>query len=270
MRRRLCYSSAMWTDVIDLRDFYATSLGQAVSRMLRRRLREIWPDVHGQRVLGLGYAVPYLRPFMDDAERVIAAMPPAQGVLPWPPGGPNQVLLADEAELPLPDLSMDRVLLIHAVEQTEQLRQMLREAWRVLAAGGRMIVVVPNRRSLWAQLDRTPFGQGSPYSAGQLSRLLRDSLFTPVVTSGALFLPPSQSRMMIAAAPAWEKLGARWFPSFAGVVMIEAVKQIYAPSGMAEPARVRLRRKQPLLAPLSDGHPRRDAVTSAEKPPGGR
>ena len=78
-------------------------------------------------MLGLGYAVPYLRPFMDDADRVIAAMPPAQGVLPWPSGGPNRVLLADEAELPLPDLSMDRVLLIHAVEQTEQLRQMLRE-----------------------------------------------------------------------------------------------------------------------------------------------
>lgn len=268
MGPRLCYSSAMWTDVIDLRDFYATSLGQAVSRMLRRRLREMWPDVHGQSVLGLGYAVPYLRPFMDDADRVIAAMPPAQGVLPWPTGGPNQALLADEAELPLPDLSMDRVLLIHAVEQTEQLRQMLREAWRVLAAGGRMIVVVPNRRSLWAQLDRTPFGQGSPYSAGQLSRLLRDSLFTPVLTTGALFMPPSQSRMMVASAPAWEKLGARWFPSFAGVVMIEAVKQIYAPSGLAEPARVR--RKQPVLAPLSDGHPRRDAVTSAEKPPGGR
>ncbi|HEU0071819.1 MAG TPA: methyltransferase domain-containing protein [Alphaproteobacteria bacterium] len=254
----------MWTDVIDLRDFYATSLGQAVSRMLRRRLREIWPDVQGQRVLGVGYAVPYLRPFMDEAERVIAAMPPAQGVLPWPAASGNVALLADEAELPLPDLSMDRVLLVHAVEQTEQLRQMLREAWRVLAAGGRMIVVVPNRRGLWAQLDRTPFGQGLPYSATQLSRLLRDSLFTPIVTTGALFVPPSQSRMMIASAPAWEKLGLRWFPSLAGVVMIEAVKQIYAPTAIAEPAKAR--RKSRVLAPLSDGGQRREAISAERRP----
>ena len=257
----------MWTDVVDLRDFYATSLGQAASRTLRRRLRDLWPDVHGQRLLGVGYAVPYLRPFMDEAERVLAAMPPAQGVMRWPSAGANQVLLADETELPLPDLSIDRLLLIHAVEQTERLRPMLREAWRVLAAGGRMIVVVPNRRGLWAQLDRTPFGQGSPYSAGQLSRLLRDSLFTPVATAGALFVPPSQSRMLVASAPAWEKLGQRWFPSFAGVVMIEAVKQIYAPSGLAEPARAR--RKSRVLAPLSDGSQRRGAI-SAERPPGGR
>ena len=34
--------------------------------MIRRRLREMWPDLTGQRVVGLGYATPLLRPFMDE------------------------------------------------------------------------------------------------------------------------------------------------------------------------------------------------------------
>ncbi len=256
----------MWTDVVDLRDFYATSLGQVASRMLRRRIRLIWPDLTGQRILGLGYAIPYLRPFLDEAERVIAVMAAQQGVLPWPAHGANHVALADEADLPLPDLAVDRVLLVHAVECSEQLRSMLREVWRVLADGGRILVVVPNRRGIWARFERTPFGFGHPYTVTQLSRLLRDCMFTPVSAAGALFVPPSNSRMALSAAPAWEKLGDRWFPRFAGVAMIEATKQIYA----AAPAPARAERR-PVYVPArhSNRTTLRDA-TSEETRPGGR
>ncbi|HYM32331.1 MAG TPA: hypothetical protein VEU47_13580 [Candidatus Cybelea sp.] len=82
--------------MIDLRDFYTGRLGQVARRMIRRRLRLIWPDVTGARLLGLGYATPYLRMFREEAERVIAVMPSSQGVLPWPAEGPNAVALADE------------------------------------------------------------------------------------------------------------------------------------------------------------------------------
>jgi len=124
----------MYSDVVDLRDFYQSSLGQVARRMIRRRIRMIWPDVSGLRVLGLGYATPYLRPFRDEAERVVALMPAAQGVLQWPREALNVAALCDEAELPLQDASIDRVLLIHALECSEELRPMLAEVWRVLAA----------------------------------------------------------------------------------------------------------------------------------------
>jgi hypothetical protein len=62
----------------------------------------------------------------------------------------------------------------------------------------------------------------------QLSQLLRDELFTPVATTTALFVPPTKSRMVLRSARFWERLGARWFPTFAGVVIVEATKQIYA------------------------------------------
>jgi SAM-dependent methyltransferase len=218
----------MYSDVVDLRDFYETSLGQVATRMLRRRLRQIWPDVGGLRVIGLGYASPYLRPFLGEAERVAAFMPAAQGVLHWPKEGPNVTVLVDEAELPLQDASVDRILLVHALECSEQVRPLLAECWRALAGGGRLLVMVPNRRGIWARLDRTPFGAGHPYTPNQLSKLLRDAAFTPVESAAALFIPPTPSRMVLSAAGAWESVGARWFTRFAGVVLIEATKQIYA------------------------------------------
>ncbi len=152
----------MWTDVIDLRDFYDSGLGRVAQRMIRRRVRTVWPDVAGASMLGLGYATPYLRPFREEAERVFSIMPAAQGVLHWPADGANAVALSDEAELPLADLAVDRVLLVHAVESSEQLRPMLREIWRVLAGGGRLLVVAPNRRGMWTLFERTPFGHGRP------------------------------------------------------------------------------------------------------------
>lgn len=231
----------MYNDVIDLRDFYRSSTGRMTQRILRRYVRSAWPDVHGLRVAGIGYATPYLRPFMDEAERVIAVMPAQQGVIRWPADGRNVALLAPEDDLPLPDVSMDRVLLVHAVECSEHLRTLLREVWRVLAEGGRTMIVVPNRRGIWARLDHTPFGHGHPYTPGQLSRLLRDNLFHPEQSVAGLFMPPTRSRMALASAPAVEKIGYRWFKTFGGVLIVEAQKQIYAGTASLQQAPARRR-----------------------------
>jgi SAM-dependent methyltransferase len=218
----------MYSDVVDLRDFYATRLGEVARRLIRQRIRSIWPDVSGLRVLGLGYANPYLRPFLPEAERVLSFMPARQGVLHWPKDAGNLAALVHENELPLQNFSVDRILMVHALEGAPEADAMLSEVWRVLAGGGRVLVVVPNRRGIWARLDLTPFGAGSPYTLNQLTRLLRQTAFTPLSHGHALYVPPSHSRMMLRAAPAWEKIGERWFPGFSGIVMVEATKQLYA------------------------------------------
>jgi SAM-dependent methyltransferase len=238
----------MPSDVIDLRDFYLTGLGQVARRMIRRAIRRIWPDLRGLRLLGIGYATPFLSAVAAETERTAALMPASQGVLGWPPDGRNLVALADEGELPFADYSIDRVLLVHALESSEPAGPMLKEIWRVLAGGGRLLVVTPNRRGIWARLDRTPFGSGRPYTMSQLSHLLREELFTPVATGTALFVPPAGDRMILRSAPAWERLGSRWFPRFAGVVLIEATKQIYA-----KPAAARATRRRLVYAPATHG-----------------
>lgn len=229
----------MRPDVIDLREFYHARLGQVARVIVRRRLREIWPDVRGLRVLGLGYATPYLRPFLDEAERVLALMPAPQGVTHWPAEGRSLTGLADELDLPLPDASIDRVLLAHELENVEQAGPFLREIWRVLTSDGRLVIVAPNRRGIWARLERTPFGYGRPYSQRQLSALLRDTMFQPRGRAGALWTPPFRSRLLLRTAPAWEGLGARLAPQFAGLLIQEADKQIYAaaPVRRLRPAR---------------------------------
>jgi SAM-dependent methyltransferase len=229
----------MWGDVVDFRDFYETQLGQVVRHLVRRAVRDLWPDLTGCRLMGLGYAAPYLRQYFGEAERVMAFMPARRGVIHWPKEGPNRVCLVGETELPLPDYSIDRALLVHGLEYSDHLPAMLAEVWRVLTGDGRLIVVAPNRMGLWSRADRTPFGWGHPYSAFQLSRALRDHRFTPTRTERALFVPPTRSRTILRSANAWERIGHRVFPQISGVVLLEAGKQIYAASTESKPRRFR-------------------------------
>ncbi|MGE5268944.1 MAG: class I SAM-dependent methyltransferase [Thiohalocapsa sp.] len=238
----------MASDVVDLRDFYRSALGQVARRVIRRAMQQVWPDLRGMRLLGIGYATPFLSAFGDHTERTVAMMPASLGVLRWPTMGGNRVTLADEGELPFADYSIDRVLLVHALETSDEAREMLKEIWRVLAGGGRVLIVAPNRRGIWARLDRTPFGSGRPYTMSQLSQLLRDEQFTPVSSDAALFIPPATSRMMLRSAPAWERIGRRWFPTFAGVLLVEATKQIYA-----KPAATRVPRRRLVYTPAPHG-----------------
>ncbi len=217
----------MWTDAVDMREFYDSVLGRVARRMIGRRIRELWPDVRGLSVAGLGYATPYLGVFRSEAERVVAVMPAGQGVVPWPREGHGLTTLADETSLPFPDRSIDRILLVHALESAQQVRPMMRGIWRVLGDGGRLLVVTSNRRGLWSRFERTPFGHGRPYSPRQLSQGLRDAMFAPYQAATALYVPPFRSRMILSSAAAWEKIGERWFPGFAGVAIVEATKQIY-------------------------------------------
>ena len=237
--RALCYDQRMWSDIVDLREFYAGPLGRLVRRLIGRRLRELWPALAGQRVLGIGFATPFLGLFQGEAERLLAAMPAGQGVLRWPDGAANLAVLADDEALPFPDRSIDRLLLVHCLEGSAHLRPFMRECWRVLADGGRLMVVVTNRRGLWARTETVPFAQGSPYSMGQVTRMLRDNLFVPLQTTTALFVPPVWWRLFGTWATTLENLGARWFPTFAGVVIVEAEKQIYAAPFDGVPARAK-------------------------------
>lgn len=233
----------MYTKAIDLKEFYDGLHGRVVQRLLRQQLRRLWPDMKGQRVLGYGYATPYLKPWMSEAERVIALMPRQQGAIYWPAGERGLVSLCDEGELPIETNSIDRMVIVHGVQGIENLDSILREAWRVLTGQGSLILIVPNRTGIWARFDHTPFGHGAPYSMGQIRGILKDYMFIPERAERALFVPPSASRLMLATAPVWEKLGSRFFNAIGGVNMIEAGKQLYAgtPLPVTETARVRRR-----------------------------
>jgi SAM-dependent methyltransferase len=235
----------MSIDVVDLRNFYAQRLGVVARRFIGRGVRARLADARGLSVAGIGYPTPYLGLFREEAERCLAFMPAGQGVIRWPSLRPGLAALVDEFDLPLPDSAVDRVLLVHALEMAHDPTALLREVWRVLAAGGRLIAVVPNRRGLWARMDTTPFGHGRPYSRAKISHLLRDTWFTPLGWSEALYVPPIGRGWFLRSAVAWERTGATLSAPFAGVHIVEATKQVYR----AIPARAERKRLVPALEP---------------------
>ena len=216
----------MQLDAGTLADFYETPTGQIARRQIMRRLRALWPNAAGQRVLGYGFAIPYLKPFLGEAERVIALMPAQQGVVVWPDGKALSVL-GEEDALPFPDALFDRIVMVHALEAAGRTRPLMRQIWRALAPAGRLVIVAPNRSSLWPQIETSPFAQGQPFSRSQLAQLLTDSLFVPESWDSALFFPPMRSRRLVRSGGAWERLGRRLWPGLAGVHLVEATKTLY-------------------------------------------
>ena len=184
----------MALDVTDLRSFYASSIGRTAYFLVCAHVTRRWNNLAGLSVLGLGYATPYLDHFRGEALRLLAMMPAEQGVVNWPSDGASASALIDDSMLPLARFLRGRVLLAHALETAEHPRELLAEIWRVLTPGGRLIVVAPNRSGLWARLDTTPFGHGRPYSRGQLLDLMRETLFSPIYWSEALYTPPLNGR----------------------------------------------------------------------------
>ena len=221
----------MQPDVTELLDFYTRPLGGMVRRILASRIRARWRRVEGATVMGLGFATPYLPGFRGEAARLGALMPETQGAVVWPGSGPVHTVVVEAAHLPLPDNSVDYLLAVHALEASESARGLLREIWRVLKPEGRLLIVVPNRRSMWARFDTTPFGHGQPYSRPQLERLLSDALLTPVDWSAALYMPPLDRPIVLRSAMTLERLGSRLPTGFGGVIVVEARKELVAPVG---------------------------------------
>lgn len=229
----------MRPDVIALRGFYRRPPGNAAAVLLARRVARLWPSLAGRHLAGIGFATPLLDRLGKDAASRVALMPAAQGVVHWPDHAGNAAALVEEQALPLPDGAFDRVILMHAVELADSLRDLLDEVWRILAPGGRLIVLVPRRRGLWSGSERTPFGSGRPFSRHQLTAMLADHLLPVTRTAGSLYLPPLLARSWPRGLVLAERLFAGILPGFGGILVVEAEKQVWrpAPAGVRKPAR---------------------------------
>jgi SAM-dependent methyltransferase len=239
----------MTPDIKRLIDFYKSPLGKMSRALVREEVLRFAGDVRGRRVLGLGFATPYLRFTLEKAERVIAFMPARQGSSAWPREGPSHTVLCDPLEMPLTDAAVDLIVAVHAFEHTADAEELMRELWRVAAPNARLIVIVPKRRGTWAGADSTPFGAGNPFSKGQLDKLLRDHSFVPEAWRDALYLPPSQSSLVLKGTRFFERAGRLLGPTLAGVLCVVARKELFP----AVPRRKKAERyvRVPALAPAA-------------------
>jgi len=225
----------MRTDILDFHEFYGSALGAVTLEFIRGRLVEAWGDGAGLSIAGFGFANPYLAAF-NGATRRLALAPGAQGVIRWPADGKNCASLVGENAWPLPDASLDRVIIAHGLEESPDPQRLMREIWRVLVDDGRVIIIASHRRGLWSMIETTPFAAGRPYLKRQLDALLKGAMFRAVAWSAALYFPPMKSRFLLRAARAWERAGARLWPGFSGVLMVDAAKDMLAPTGLVRRA----------------------------------
>ena len=216
----------MHPDIETLQSFYDSHLGETCRQLIGRVIEAQWRNSAGLAVAALGYGTPYIDSFRANALRCFALMPAEQGVSVWPDESRCATALVDSLMIPLPDGSVDRLLLAHALESASRPEALLEEVWRILTPQGRLLAIVPSRRGMWARSENSPFGQGLPYSKTQLKDLLGRTLFTPSFWGEALYAPPVSKSVVIRAAPTLEKAGAALGLPFAGVHIVEATKQV--------------------------------------------
>ncbi len=235
-------------DVVDLREFYRSDLGVVTAQLIGRQLKGFAKPATAQTVMGMGYATPYLQQLAPASSLTLSFMLAQQGVTHWPDNALNRSALVDASDLPLLESTIDLALVVHGLEFADAPLETLQEIWRVMAPQGRLLLVVPNRRGLWAASEATPFGYGQPFSRGQLSGLLKQAKFAVTQWRSALCLPPLQNPGFLKAAPAVEAVAERALARFSGVTIVEAMKQVYAFSS-GKRARRPLQRFRPILLP---------------------
>ena len=244
--------------VEDLNRFYQSPEGAAARRLIDRKLGEAWPDVRGLDVLGIGYCTPYLDRF-NEARRVLSAMPASQGAEIWPADMRVRSVLVEEEALPFPTALFDRILMVHALEESPVPQGLLLEASRLLAPNGRLILGVAARGGFWAHAEKTPFGYGQPYSRMQLESALRDAELEPLAWSYALYAPPFSPFLRWSGA--LENILPRVWPITGGLILMEAGRRPFI-AHTARPQKSILQELRGVLAP-----PQQPVPTSRDHAP---
>ncbi|QDH24083.1 methyltransferase domain-containing protein [Neokomagataea tanensis] len=169
----------------DTTAFYNTPIGQRVQTLIQRHLNSLHlPPC--SRAIGIGDASPYASSL---PEHTILARPAHS----FHNKTSQRECVVDTTRLPFDDCSVPLIFAIHALEFAPSPPELLRALWKALTDDGYLILIVPNRSGLWAHSDRTPFGHGTPFSTGQIQKLLTQSLFKTDVKRSALITPPAFS-----------------------------------------------------------------------------
>ncbi|MEL6828590.1 MAG: class I SAM-dependent methyltransferase [Pseudomonadota bacterium] len=240
-----------------LEDFYERAIGKAAADRIGDRLRDLWGPCAGDDMLGIGYTLPLIPIWQDTARSFAAVLPGEIGASSYSGTRGGIVTRAPEDRLPFGDASFDRIVLLHALEEAENPRHLMREAWRLLAPEGRIVVATTNRRSFWSATEAQAFGYGRPWTRNQLIKYLSDSLFTVTASTTAVHMPPLDWPIITAASRSWERAGEWVLPGLGGVVLVEAAKRLYAKPGGSAPAPI----AQPVKGRIGrQTLPRRDAA----------
>ncbi len=216
-------------NIVELRQFYSSELGRLLRRDIGRGINNHWGHIpDGSKIAGLGFAVPYLHPYLQRNLDICAVMFAHLGAMYWPTGELNHSMVAHESGLPFEDDTMDYVLLAHGAEHSLHLNSLLSEAFRCLKPSGKLLIIAPNRHGWWQVRTDNPFGVGSSFHGVQLRHRAELAGLTFVKQSSALFYPPARGCVMRKLSIWIEYMGLMIAPNWGGALLVEFEKQLYA------------------------------------------
>ena len=201
----------------------------------QRQLDRIVADIFGFHALQLGLRdlaglrhnrMPhrwFARDVVDDPEQPPGAAGPA-------------ALVCEFTDLPIASQSLDLVVLPHTLEVASDPYACLREADRVLVAGGQVVVTGFNALSLWGARQSLARIGGERYlpQSGELisPRRVRDwlRLLSFEVTAGAYgcWRPPLQTQAWLERWRFMDHAGERWWPMLGAMYVLVATKRVRA------------------------------------------
>ncbi len=214
-------------NTLDIKAYYQSSLG-CITQMSIEHILDVLGHTdrirRTKKFVSMGYTIPFL--FAENVNPVFFLS--QLGAIPWPVDN-NVCCLVDEKHLPLPNKSVDLIYIIHGFEFIHNIKSFLDECSRVLSNTGHMVIVVPNRRSLWAHNIKSPMGYGHPYTLTQLRELFASHSWSIIRYARGLYSPPYNSDFNLSVSPMLDRCCRFLGGKFSGLIGVEICKEELKP-----------------------------------------
>ncbi len=167
-------------------------------------------------------------------------------------------LVAEPDALPLQSDSVDVMLLPHTLEFAPDPHEVLREAARVLAGEGQLVVAGFEPLGSWSLRNAftrggSPPGIGRTIPATRLADWLKLVGFEVGPAQRFLYAPPVASLAASRARGFMERAGRRAWPRFSGAYLVNARKRVHSMT----PVRLRQRMRTAVIGGLAEPAARR-------------
>jgi SAM-dependent methyltransferase len=171
---------------------------------------------------------------------------------------PGAGLVAEPSELPLQSDSVDVMLLPHTLEFAPDPHEVLREAARVLAGEGELVLLGFDPLGTWALRNSftrggSPPGIARTIPAARLADWLKLVGFEVGPAERYLYAPPFAKLAAGRARAAFERMGRRAWPRFSGAYLLHARKRVHSMT----PVRLRKRLRTAVIGGLAEPAARR-------------
>ena len=213
-------------DIAKIHRFYKSPLGKWVSSLVRDKVKT--DDVSD--VLWLGYGQEFRRP--TDIWGITEAN------LDLSLEGHSNLLFYQSDLFPFAANSFNKIVVLHGFEFSKDPVNFLHNIWDALEGEGEFHMIVPNRSGFWARGEKTPFGEGRPYSLNQIYKLLVQTGFSVINAEHCLYTPPSANKLSLSIAPHYEWLGHKLNLPFGGLIYTRCKKEIFRPKMVKETQKV--------------------------------